>query len=255
MPTLWFCVPAHGRAKLTRICLEQLRRTCDALAGCGVEASAVVVADDENIKTARGLGFATVRRNNDFLSAKFNDGIQLACDPKYNPRPADYVVPCGSDDWVDHRLFLTLPRPGVMVGFRRISFVREDGGEITSSFVGYRGGSGIRIYPRSLMGLCGYRPADEDRTRACDTSILVSVDRACKEKLGRDLQIVYGDLHDRQIVDWKSPREQINSYAGVKQYAKVVAADPFEALADVFPSESLDAMRALYGRRRQAVAA
>jgi hypothetical protein len=144
-------------------------------------------------------------------------------------------VPLGSDDWVDHRLFLTLPRPGVLVGFRQISFVREDGGEITSSFVGYRGGTGIRIYPRSLMGLCGYRPADEDRTRACDTSILVNVDKAYKEKLGRDLQIVYGDLHERQIVDWKSPREQINSYAGVKQYAKVVAADPFEALADVFP--------------------
>jgi hypothetical protein len=255
MPTLWFCVPAHGRAKLTRICLEQLRRTCDTLTMEGVEASAVVIADDENLTAARELGFATVRRNNDFLSAKFNDGIQLACDPAFNPRPADYVVPLGSDDWVDHRLFLTLPRAGVLVGFRQISFVREDGGEITSSFVGYRAGTGIRIFPRSLMALCGYRPADEDRTRACDTSILVHVDKAYKQAHQRELRIVYGDLHERQIVDWKSPREQINSYAGVKQYAKGVAADPFEELAGVFPAESLDAMRALYGRRRQPVAA
>ena len=53
--SLWFCVPAHGRYELTRICLEQLRRTCDALP---YEATAVVIADDENLHTAYELGFA-----------------------------------------------------------------------------------------------------------------------------------------------------------------------------------------------------
>ena len=127
MPSLWFVVPAHGRVELARICLRQLRRTCDALALEGVEATAVVVADDENLNTARALGFGTVERNNAFTSRKFNDGIQFALDPEWNPRPADYVVPCGSDDWVDHRLFLHLPRPDTMIGFQRMSFVREDG--------------------------------------------------------------------------------------------------------------------------------
>jgi hypothetical protein len=131
MPSLWFVVPARGRLQLARICLSQLRRTCDALELEGVRASAVVVADDENLDTARELGFAIVERDNRFTSRKFNDGIQLACDPQFNPYPVDYVVPLGSDDWVDWRLFHNLPAPNTMVGFQRMSFVREDGRELT----------------------------------------------------------------------------------------------------------------------------
>ena len=71
-----------------------------------------MIADDENLDTAAELGFATVRRDNRFLARKYNDGIQLALDPSVNPRPADYAVPFGSDDWVDHRIFHRLP-PGM----------------------------------------------------------------------------------------------------------------------------------------------
>src|SRR5262245_12518868 len=99
MKTLWFVCPAHGRPDLTRVCLTQLRRTCDELARHEIEATCVVVADDDNLRTAESLGFATVERNNRFLARKFNDGIQLACDPDVNSRPADYAVPVGSDDW------------------------------------------------------------------------------------------------------------------------------------------------------------
>lgn len=53
MSSLWFIVPAHGRAQLARICLGQLRRTCDALNAEGIAATAVVIADDENLDTAR----------------------------------------------------------------------------------------------------------------------------------------------------------------------------------------------------------
>jgi hypothetical protein len=108
-PSLWFCVPVAGRERLTGICLRQLRRTCDSLTQEGVDATAVIVGDDTNLDTAHELGFATVERDNQYLSRKFNDGMQLACDRRYNPRPADYVVPLGSDDWVDHNIFLDLP--------------------------------------------------------------------------------------------------------------------------------------------------
>src|ERR1044072_962691 len=124
MPSLWFIVPAHGRTDLARICLTQLRHTCDELEHAGIEATAVVVAHDENLTTARELGFAWVQRENTFTSRKFNDGIQLACDKKFNPRPADYVVPVGFDHWVDWRLFTTLPNRNTMVGFQRMNFVR-----------------------------------------------------------------------------------------------------------------------------------
>lgn len=250
MPSLAFVMPVYGRLPLARICMRQLRRTCDQLTENGVHASAVVVGDDDNLAAASSLGFATVRRDNRFLSRKFNDGIQAALDPQWNPHPADYVVPIGSDDWVDWQLFTDLPRPGHMHGFQRLSFVREDGLEITESVVDYTGGCGIRIYPRQLMAKVGYRPADEDRTRACDTSILVNLRRAVP-----GLRIFHADSDHRQIVDWKSPAEQINGYAQVIQYARSKSTDPFDVLADVFPAEALDEMAAHYGHDRQLVAA
>jgi hypothetical protein len=251
MPSLWFCVPVHGRAALTRICLQQLRRTCDALTAEGINATAVVVGNDENLDTAHKLGFATVERDNWSLSRKFNDGIQLALDPRHNPHPAHYVVPCGSDDWVDHRLFLDLPDPMTMVGFQWISVVREDGRELATRFINYRGGSGIRIYPRQLLEPLGYRPADEDLKRACDTSIFSNV---FNYWTGR-LRVMHHHLHPYQIVDWKSPAEQLNSYEMLGTYKATALLDPFEALAGVYPDEALEEMRDHYALQRDMVAA
>ena len=131
--SLWFVVPAHGRYELTRICLEQLRRTCDALP---YDATAVVVAEDQNLYTAADLGFATVHRDNDFLARKFNDGIQLACDPNLNPEPADYVVRVGSDDWIDHRILLDLPPLDTVLAFQWAAFVVEDGRQLSRNPAG-----------------------------------------------------------------------------------------------------------------------
>lgn len=255
MPSLWFCVPAHGRAKLARICLSQLRRTCDLLADNGIDASAVVVACDENLDTARDLGFATVDRDNRFLSRRFNDGIQAACDPDFNPRPADYVVPCGSDDWVDHRILLNLPGPTQLLAFRNAAFVREDGQVIAARHIDYQGGVGIRIYPAAMLRHAGYRPADEDRTRACDTSILVNLTRLYRHATGREPEIVYGDQHLWQIVDWKTRGEQLNDYGVVTgRFRRGVQDDPFEVLADVFDGSALGEMQQHYGLRQRVAA-
>jgi hypothetical protein len=245
MPSLWFIVPAHGRVELARICLRQLRRTCDLLEAEGVNATAVVIADDENLDTARDLGFGTVRRNNRFVSRKFNDGIQAALDPAWNGRPADYVVPCGSDDWVDHRLFFDLPPANMMVGFQRASFVREDGQEIHSRTVAVIGGVGIRIYPRQLMVPVGYRPADEDRLRACDTSILVNLKRHWDDHM----RVEHRHLHDHQIVDWKTDGQQLNPYESLARWRGERSADPFVELAGVYPDAALEEMRAHYDRQ------
>jgi hypothetical protein len=259
MKSLWFVVPVNGRLGLAALCLRQLRRTCDALIAEGVAASAVVIASAaelDSLRVALRFGFATVARDNDFLGRRFNDGIQLATDARHNPHPADYVVPCGSDDWVDHRLFLDLPPNDTIVGWQRISFVSEDAGEISTSFLGYRGGSGIRIIPRALVAELGYRPADEDRKRCCDTSIL----RNLSVHHGDALKVEHRHLHDRQIVDWKTPSVQLNSYREVTfQFNVSAIEDPFQELADVYPAEALDEMRAYYGsirpRDRRMVAA
>jgi hypothetical protein len=245
MPSLWFCVPVHGRIPLARICLRQLRRTCDALCEDGVNASAVIVSDEDTLAEidVLGLRFGWVVRDNDYTSARFNDAISLATDPRYNPHPVDYVVPCGSDDWVDHRLFTEpLPPPNTIFGFQHMSFVREDGREICSPKIGYDGGSGIRIIPRQLLEKVGYRPADEDRRRGCDTSILANVRRAHP-----DLEVKHWHLHDRQIVDWKTPGIQLNSYKEVTAiHGAGSPADPFEVLADFYPAEALEEMRSYY---------
>ena len=314
-PSLWFVVPAFGRAELARICLRQLRRTCDQLTAEGVRATAVVVADDENLDTARALGFATVTRGNDFVSAKFNDGIQAALDPhlhdppretgdyevlrwngyrghpqgarftallpvaaerravqrgdirllardpitfnldtftpphRWNGRPADFVVPCGSDDWVDHRILTNLPGRGEVMTFRQAAFVREDGAEIASRRLENIGGVGIRIYPRQVLAATHYRPADEDRKRACDTSILVNVTRASRpQPIIRE-----GDRHAFQIVDWKTAGQQLNGFATVTAAHRRGRSwrSPWTALAGVYPPEAIEEMRTHYQRARQ----
>jgi hypothetical protein len=243
--SLWFVVPAHGRVELTRICLRQLRQTCNALIDHGIEATAVVVADDENLDTARKLGFGWVNRDNRFLSRRFNDGIQLACDPNINPRPANYVVPCGSDDWVDHRLFLDLPPRDTIAAFQHMSFVSEDGREISPSLVNYPGGCGIRVYRRDVVAGLDYRPADEDRRSGCDTSILVHLRRHWGERLKLD----HRDSDPRQIVDFKSAGQQINSYEAVARWRRTPYADhPLEQLATFFPSDAIVQMEAYYSK-------
>lgn len=251
MRTLWFVVPAHGRLELSRICLRQLRRTCDALADRDIEATAVVIACDENLDTARELGFATVERDNHWLSRRFNDGIQLALDRDFNPRPAQFVVPCGSDDWVSPDIFTRFPTNSTVIGFQNISFVREDGRELTTRHINYTGGCGIRIYPRHMLEPLGFRPADEDRVRACDTSILTNVGHLSN----RVVRVVHQETDPHMIVDWKTAGENVTPYQTVnKRHRPLTSEDPFEVLRDYFPDEALDEMAAHYGRTRELVA-
>ena len=310
--TIWFIVPAAGRVALAEICLRQLRRTCDALTAEGIHATAVVVADDENLATARHLGFGTVERDNRFLSRKFNDGIQYALDPDlqsppsgvgcyevigrrayqgfstgetfvmrldrnaearaiarrnirlvgrgvltyprdavtppdgWDGQPVDYICPFGSDDFADHRLFLSLPGPGEVRGFRLAAFVNEDATQIVSRSIDYTGGVGIRIYPREVLRLLDYRPADEHRERGCDTSILVNVARAAGGP--EFLRVRYGDLHEWQIVDWKTRGEQLTPYEAItaRHRRGTQHPDPFRVLSGLFPDEALREMRHHY---------
>jgi hypothetical protein len=240
--SLWFVVPAAGRVNLTGICLRHLRHTCDQLTDNGVRASAVVVADDENLDTARDLGFATVRRDNRFTSRRFNDGIQLAMDKTYNPHPVTHVVPLGSDDWVDWRLFLELPPARTMWAFQHMAFVNETATELSVRHLNNEGGSGIRIYTRDVMRRVGFRPADEDRKRGCDTSILLNL-----KKTGWLGRIDHRDIDPLQIVDWKSPGENLNSYREVAhRYRAELTRDPFDVLAGRYPADALDEMRHHY---------
>jgi glycosyltransferase involved in cell wall biosynthesis len=243
--SLWFVVPASGRFEVARVCLRQLARTCKTMTARGVQTSAVVIADDANLETAAELGFATVRRRNKPLGRKWNDGFQLA-----GESDVDYVVALGSDDWVVPELFLRdLPADGEMRGSRLSSVVSEDATRLARLKIPYDGGDGVRVYPTSLLKPLRYRPIEEDRDRAMDTSLLRGITTA----LGRRPLCRYVDLHPFQIVDWKTA-ENLNSYAacvGDRKFQAEEVGNPFSVLGEHYPREAIDEMRALY----QAVAA
>lgn len=251
MPTLWFIMPAHGRENVARACMTQLARTIDRLADHHIDAAAVVIADDANLDTARTLGFGTIEQTNDLLGRRFNDGYQFATDPAVNPRPADYVVPIGSDDWIDHRILLDLPDPNTIHCFRKGAIVNETGHSMALVDITYDAGLGIRVIPRQLIERANHRPAEDYKTRAVDTSTLHGLKRATP-----GLRLRYRDLHPHQIVDWKTSGPQLNPYRTVLPYARKGGQhpDPFLELADTYPADALDDMRAVYGVRQEVAA-
>ena len=239
LPSLFFVVPARGRLEKTRVCLRQLRRTCDTLTGMGVTATAAVVADDENLDIARECGFWSVRQENYPLGRKWNDGYQCALQ-----EGADFVVPLGSDDWVDPILFADLPGPTELRCSRLSSVVSEDGNRISPLRVWYDGGDGVRVMPRNLLERLNGRPAEEGRDRAIDTSILRNLQRLHQGSLP---PLKYFDASPWQIVDWKTSGDQLNSYGACVAFRNEAEQDTWETLAGRYPAVALDEMRAVYG--------
>jgi glycosyltransferase involved in cell wall biosynthesis len=246
---VWFVVPAHGRVGVARVCLRQLARTCEDLRGEQIDATAVVIADDENLDTARGLGFAVVHRENKPLGRKWNDGYQLATDPLYNHRPADFVIPFGSDDWIDPELVVRqVQSHGAELRCSRLScVVNENATRLRRLHVAYEGrldfGDGVRVIPSWLIAPLGYRPAEEDARRAIDTSVFRRIERI----LNRPPRVMFTELHPFQVVDWKTHDDQLNPYAACAQrFGDGDELDPFEALAPHYPAEALDEMAALH---------
>jgi hypothetical protein len=230
-----FVVPAHGRTDLAAVCLTQLRRTCDAL----TDATAVVVADDENLDTAAALGFHVVEHPNTPLGAKWNAGYIAAAD-----LGADYVIPIGSDDFVDHRLIeAQLEADGELRCSRLSAVVREDGKRLAVLRITYDGGDGVRVIPTGLLEPLGFRPCDDHRDRAMDTSMMLRL----TAHLGRRPHMTYTDLHGAQIVDFKSSGAQLNTYAACSAAFGVdEASDPWVLLQDTYPVEAVAAVRDIY---------
>lgn len=237
-PSVWFIVPANGRHAMARVCLRQLARTCAILQARGLDAHAVVIADDANLDTADELGFGTIERGNAPLGRKWNDGYELA-----GREGVDFMVPFGTDDWIDPDLFNELPGPDTIRCSRRFAMVREDGQRIAPLHITYDYGHGVRIIPSELLAKVGFRPAEDDRLRAIDTSVIFELTRAH----GRRPHLSYLDLHPFQMVDWKSPTDQLNSYESCQKYRDGdELADPLERLADFYPAAALTEIAAVY---------
>lgn len=242
-----FVLPAYRRFDLTRVCLRQLARTCEALVNFGVRATAVVVGDDENLAVADALGFATIRRENRPLGRKFNDGLEYAASPRF--LGCDYVVPIGTDNWIMPELLMAqIPPEGAIGAHRLFTMIHQSGRRSVPLRIHYDGGDGIRTIPCHLLERLAYRPADEDRNRAIDTSIFTRLGRVN----GGSLRFHYVDVHPFQVVGFQSEDEQLNTYSELRAAfsAGEERDDHWSQLAQVYPEEAVAEAREVYERRR-----
>lgn len=248
MSSLFFVVPAYRRHELTRLCLKQLRWTCDELEPMGIRANAVVIADElEHRDSAKEFGFWFVEQGNEPLGRKFNDGIEAAWNAG-----ADYVVPCGSDNWVHPKWFTRLPAPDDVICRRQCSVVRTDGKELAYLEVDYPGGDGVRIFPIKLFASLEYRPAADYRNRGIDGSMVERLRRFARWTPKWD----YHEWNPMAVIGFQSDNEeQLNDYDGlVKAFGTGINNMPWHALADHYPDDSVTEMESFFAARARVMA-
>ncbi|HYT45055.1 MAG TPA: hypothetical protein VEP90_22195 [Methylomirabilota bacterium] len=194
-------MPAFKRYALSEITFAQRKLMCDELAGKGIKADCVVIADDENLDIAKMYGFHIVERDNEFLGRRFNDGHELAGKLGF-----DYSTPVGSDMFVDHELFVGLDDQFTITNYYAI--VRKDGGNIATMFVDW---GILQIIPTRMMKSMDYRPCAEDLKRGCDTSARNRIKNRTENKI---LIPARKEAHAYECISFQS-KQQITSYQGL----------------------------------------
>jgi glycosyltransferase involved in cell wall biosynthesis len=224
---IYFVTPAWQRFELTRVVLEQRRMVIDWLAERDVEAGCVVVADDANADIALELGFDVVRRKNYALGRKFNDGIEYAA-----RNGAEWVVPIGSDSFIDPAYLFPLPGPSVMRS--STLYALAEPGRLGRLQVKNAMGVGPYMMPFAYLPK-SLRPAAEYRKRGVDTSTIKGLRRR-----GWTREMV--DLHPWQYVAFRRQggategHPQMNSYE--KLYARLGVGEEYEVadrLSEFYP--------------------
>jgi hypothetical protein len=230
--SLWFVTPAWRRLALSAVCFEQRRQTIEELARHGIEAHCVVVADDENLELARAAGFDTVERDNQWLGRRFNDGTEHAC-----RQGAEWVVPVGSDSWVDPAYFWPLPDPDVI---RTATFLCTVAPRALAHLeVAPDNGAGPYMIHRSRLERSGFRPAKDRINRATDRST----------RKGLDGAVVWGlrDLHRFQHISFRGTPHNTRYDALVRKWGVSEHRDPWPLLAQHWPPELVDTARSAIG--------
>lgn len=246
MTSVWLITPAYRRYDLSEVCFAQHAWVAKQLAPKGVRVTSCVIADDHNLELAKAHGFATVRRRNDFLGARFNDGMQFAAAEK-----ADFVVPLGSDSWIHPSFFEVLPDPAgsTLVTGRYYALVDEAGEKLARLSIKVAGGVGPNVIPARMLEQVGWRPYGNELQRGCDHSLLTSLQSAHR------VSYAWRNLARLQYVGWRTQGMQLNSYVRlVSRYGDGEELDPWKELPLVFPGELVDAARLVYERRAQAAA-
>jgi glycosyltransferase involved in cell wall biosynthesis len=222
--SVWFVTPAYRRYALSAVCFEQRRQVIDELSSRGIEAKCVVIADDDNVELAKKQGFDVVRRDNRWLGRRFNDGIEHAL-----TRGAGWIVPIGSDDWIDPDYFFPLPEDAARTSHFYAPVEADRLLQVTTQAVE---GIGPRMFPRSAF----------TSARPCEEKIRRGVDRSLLRAIG-DISWEYRDIHPLQYVGFRGDRH-------ITLYAKIRAAQggeesmqPWTLLATQFPADLVEQAR------------
>lgn len=229
MTSLWFVTPAWRRFELSGVCFEQRARVIETLALTGVEARCVVIADDENLDIARSFGFDTVERNNDWLGRKFNDGIEYA-----GKHGADFIVPIGSDSWIDPNYFSRLESGNGTRTSRLYAVVTGD--RLAELRVANANGAGPYVFRRSLFTRSGFRPANDLLRKNIDSSTVKGI--------GQPIRWERHELYPLQYIGFRGTPHltrygRLFSKWGVRELS-----DPWEALADHYPLDLVNRAKA-----------
>ena len=235
--SVMFVCPAWKRVELAQICLRQLALLIDELRAREVHAAAVVIADDENLDVAAGLGFETIEHEN-LLGAKLNAGYQHAAARGY-----EYVCAAATDTWMHPDRFAWLPGENALLCTRNFTVVSAAGDAQARIVIAYEGGVGNRVIPLGLLAPCGYQPLKPRQMSGCDTRTL----RSIHENRDRALHLLYTDLHPYEIVGFQS-EVQITRYGEFASLYLDELEPPFSGLADHYPGALVDEIHDFYAR-------
>jgi hypothetical protein len=258
MPSLFLVTPVHGRETLTRLCLEQRLRAIAELRGLGVETRQVIVGCDGNLDAARELGFDVLDRPN-VLGRKVNDGFEFAC-----AEGADVVGYIGSDDWILPAYLAELPSDGDLSVGAWETVVSPDGRRLVVR-VASASGSTPWLIPRGLLEPLGFRPSEDHRMSGIDGSIRRALNgqrthprRRRRAEPGPRVPLRRVDIDELQRVGFKGGVEQITPFERVVPRARrriFRDAEPFQALADVYPPDLVGRMQEWYAEKTRRLAA
>lgn len=245
-----FVSAAWQRYAVTRLALAQRRHLCELLAGRGHEATAVIVADDENLDIASEFGFETVEQSNDQIGRKFNDGFEYAA----RELDADFVVLIGSDDWMHIDLFDYLPRAELPVPMPTdenpcVTWAPGDF-EITAgrefALVDLQAGrlQRCRELGRGAVPWVVPRSALEPDYRPIPDTQQMGIDGAFRAGLNATPVWVFDDPHDLARVDFKSS-VNLNGYERISRAAGrgPEEDDPWTLLAERYPEDLVELAR------------
>lgn len=232
---LYFVTPAYQRFELSAVCFDQRRHVIETLAERGIDARCVVVADDENLDLARDRGFDTVEHPN-VVSDKFNAGMAYA-----GAQGAEWIVPIGSDSWIDPAYFLGLHSGAVRTSQLYCHVTADRLGEAR---VRRRAGAGPYVLGRRHLEPSGFRPAKSGLMSHVDSSTIAGLANP-----------VFGNFHRHpfqyigfRVAPYITSYESLMRAWGVREHA-----DPWAILASHYPADLVARVRGVIDP--QAVAA